>query len=83
MKMRQQDNERVADASELFAVGGDAGQHLGLHLGLARLAEIDVDEPELPAGHERAQRIDRLHNIAGLDPAIHADISLNKARNLR
>jgi hypothetical protein len=29
------------------------------------LAEIDIDQAELAAGHERRERIDRLHDVAG------------------
>src|ERR1700681_4447392 len=65
MKVLDQHDQRIADAAELLAVGGDVGQHLFLDLGLARLAEIDVDQAELAAGHERRERIDRLHDVAG------------------
>jgi hypothetical protein len=33
MEMRQQHDQRVADAAELLAVGGDVGQHLSSTLG--------------------------------------------------
>src|SRR4029078_5486353 len=65
MEVRQQHGKRVADAAELLAVGGDVGEHARLDAWIARLAEIDVDEPELAAGHECRERIDRLHDIAG------------------
>ena len=29
MKMRQQHDQRIADAAELFAIGGDVGEHVG------------------------------------------------------
>jgi hypothetical protein len=48
MEVRQQYGKRVADAAELLAVGGDVGEHVRLDPGIARLAEIDVDEPEWP-----------------------------------
>jgi hypothetical protein len=56
-KMGDQHGERIADAAKLLAVGGDVGEHLSLDRGIARLA-VDVDEPELAAGHERGERID-------------------------
>jgi len=45
MEMRDQHDQRIADAAKLLAVGADVGQRVLFDTGLARLPKIDIDEP--------------------------------------
>jgi hypothetical protein len=63
MEMREQQDQRVADAAGLPASGADIRQHLLLDVGIARLAKNDVDA-QLAADRteQRGQGIDRLND---------------------
>jgi hypothetical protein len=41
--MREQHDQRIADSADLRAIGADIRQHLLLDVGIAGLAEIDID----------------------------------------
>lgn len=66
--MRQQHDQRIADAADLFAIiGTDIRQHLLLDLGIARLTHIDIDDAQLipDRAEKRRPRIDGLCDITG------------------
>src|SRR5258705_7662692 len=67
MEMRQQHDQRIADAPDLPAIGADIRQYLLLDVGGARLAKIDVDHAQLVSdrAEECGPRIDRLNDISG------------------
>jgi len=62
--MREQHDQRIADAADLLA---DVRQHLLFDIGVAGLSKVDIDDAELAS--DRAEkgrsRADRLNDISG------------------
>lgn len=47
--MLQENVQRIADAADLTSIASNVVEDRSLETGVARAAEIDVDEAELPA----------------------------------
>jgi hypothetical protein len=65
MEVGDQDSQGITDATQLPAVAADIFQNFLLHLGSARLAEIDVDQAQLAVAEPARPGADELRYIAG------------------
>src|SRR5262249_14956512 len=65
--MLEQYRQHLLDTAELFAVAGDIAEDLLLGRRVRRLAELDIDQPDLAADRVEhpGPRVDRLGDVTG------------------